>query len=132
MIDDSGDFESDSPDSEQWRWVPGYEGWYEVSDRANVRSVTRVVTDCNGVGHVRRGKMLKRCKGEVMLGRNGSRRYYNAASLKAWAFGESDEPKHGEGTRRAEFSTRRKQTAYSGIDGDSGRIEIAVTIRVRL
>jgi hypothetical protein len=37
-----------SPVDEQWRAVVGYEGFYEVSDAGRVRSVDRVVIDCNG------------------------------------------------------------------------------------
>lgn len=45
--------------SEQWRAVPGYEGWYEVSDHGNVRSLDRVVPH-SAKGQMRlRGALLK-------------------------------------------------------------------------
>ena len=42
--------------AEEWRAVPGYEGYYEVSDRGRVRSVGRVV-DNAGAKQRRRGKV---------------------------------------------------------------------------
>ena len=30
---------------EEWRAIPGYEGYYEVSDEGRVRSVDRVIID---------------------------------------------------------------------------------------
>jgi len=44
---------------ELWKWVPGYEGYYQVSNRGRVRSVTREVID--SLGHVRkyRGKVMR-------------------------------------------------------------------------
>ena len=41
------------PTREQWRPVPGYEGYYEVSDHGNVRSVDRVVPRGKGTLTVR-------------------------------------------------------------------------------
>lgn len=32
----------------EWRAIPGYEGWYEVSDSGQVRSVTRTITHSDG------------------------------------------------------------------------------------
>lgn len=44
---------------EIWKAVDGYEGWYEVSNCGNVRSVDRMVTYSNGVKHLWKGKILK-------------------------------------------------------------------------
>jgi hypothetical protein len=41
--------------SERWKAVPGYEGWYEVSDRGRVRSMERVT--CHG--HTRKQRVLR-------------------------------------------------------------------------
>ena len=54
--------------TENWRDVPGYEGYYQVSDQGHVRSLTRRLTPRyvrrrNGSVHVeqwvRKGKILK-------------------------------------------------------------------------
>ena len=48
---------------EKWRDIKGYEGSYQVSDKGNVRSVERRVTQKNGHGttsiHVYKGQLLK-------------------------------------------------------------------------
>ena len=44
---------------ERWAAVPGYEGWYEVSDLGRVRSVTRTVRTSRGV-RTYQGRILKR------------------------------------------------------------------------
>ena len=41
-----------------WRWVPGYEGYYQVSVFGNVRSVDRRVVHETGFVQNRRGKIL--------------------------------------------------------------------------
>ena len=43
---------------EEWRPVVGFEGYYEVSDAGNVRSVDRVTTDKNGRQYHRSGRMM--------------------------------------------------------------------------
>lgn len=62
---------------ETWKDIPGYEGYYQVSDLGNVRSLDRVVKAGNG-SFVKRGQLLKpaiRKSGhlQVRLYRNGSR-----------------------------------------------------------
>lgn len=50
--------------TEQWKAVPGYEGWYEVSDHGRVRSLDRWVHQTNQSGPYRRrlkGQMLRPC-----------------------------------------------------------------------
>lgn len=37
---------------ERWRSYPGWEGWYEVSDQGQVRSIERVIV--NSLGHAKR------------------------------------------------------------------------------
>jgi hypothetical protein len=78
--------------SEEWRWVVGHEGQYEVSDLGNVRSVDRVGQQ-NGRGgkshvHSFRGRMLRPGIGgngypTVALGRGNTRTVH---SLVAEAF----------------------------------------------
>lgn len=44
---------------EEWRAVPGFEGYYEVSNLGNVRSIDREVIMKNGVKRKTRGRMLR-------------------------------------------------------------------------
>lgn len=53
-------------DAERWRPVPGYTGYYEVSDLGRVRSVDRTVTDKRGRARRLRGVIHK-----PYLDRNG-------------------------------------------------------------
>ncbi len=45
--------------SEEWRDIPGYEGYYQASDLGRVRSLDRIITDRNGKSFFKRGKILK-------------------------------------------------------------------------
>ena len=47
--------------TEHWKPVKGFEGSYEVSDQGRVRSVTRSVTDVNGITRTCRGKLRALC-----------------------------------------------------------------------
>lgn len=49
---------TDAQSSEQWLPVVGYEGYYEVSDLGNVRSVDRVVVSRTGIPRALKGKKL--------------------------------------------------------------------------
>lgn len=42
-----------------WRAVPGYEGFYEVSDEGDVRSVDRTIVSSNGKRRYYPGRILK-------------------------------------------------------------------------
>lgn len=68
----------EQPTHEQWRPIPGYEGFYEVSDHGRVRSVDRVVTAIDGRSMRYSGKMLsgkvdKHGRHMVALSRPGHR-----------------------------------------------------------
>lgn len=43
---------------EQWKDVPGYEGYYQVSDKGRVRSLDRY-EDCRGGLRFRKGRLMK-------------------------------------------------------------------------
>lgn len=47
------------PTQEQWKPVPGWEGYYEVSDTGKVRSLPRTITRKDGVEMKVRGRELK-------------------------------------------------------------------------
>lgn len=42
-----------------WAPIPGWEGYYEVSDDGQVRSLDRVITGSDGIQQLRRGRVLK-------------------------------------------------------------------------
>lgn len=62
---------------EQWLPIVGYEGYYEVSDRGNVRSITRTV-ECGGRYHKTIQAQMRK---QVEIGRKSDRR--KAVSLSA-------------------------------------------------
>lgn len=43
---------------EEWRPIPGWEGYYEVSNGGRVRSLPRIITLSNGVNQPLKGKIL--------------------------------------------------------------------------
>ena len=45
--------------SEQWKPIPGYEGWYEISDLGNIRSLDREIVQLSKSG----GLIRRRIKG---------------------------------------------------------------------
>ena len=45
--------------NEQWRPVPGFEGYYSISNKGRCRSELRKVTDRNGRDYVVEGKILR-------------------------------------------------------------------------
>jgi hypothetical protein len=64
--------------TEQWRPIPGYEGYYEVSDHGRVRSVERVVVrsdgrSCRYPGVVLQPFLRDDCHRTVTLARDGRR-----------------------------------------------------------
>lgn len=46
------------PSSEQWRPIPGFEGYYEASDQGRVRSLDRTISDSAGRTQTLRGRVL--------------------------------------------------------------------------
>lgn len=76
---------------EIWKEVPGYEGYYEVSNMGNVRSMTRTVTKSNGVQQTRVSRMLPKKETadgywDVRLCRDAIRKGYRVHRLVAMAF----------------------------------------------
>ncbi len=45
--------------NETWKPVPGWEGFYEVSDMGQVRSLDRVMTNHRGTQWIKKGRVLK-------------------------------------------------------------------------
>ena len=77
-------------ETEVWKNIPGYEGYYQVSNLGRVRSFYRVRTYKSGASKLLEGKMLKptMSKGykQVILTMNGRRRSFKISQLVAMAF----------------------------------------------
>lgn len=77
---------------EQWRWVVGYEGSYQVSDHGRVRSVERVVRHYLGGPKKLKGKVLRAAPGNqyghlmVNFSKEGIRRTATVHSIVAEAW----------------------------------------------
>lgn len=74
-----------------WRDIQEYEGYYQVSNRGNVRSVERTILKSNGVCQSRRGKILVPKINDngymiVRLSKNGSRKQFGVHTLVAREF----------------------------------------------
>lgn len=75
----------------EWKDVVGYEGYYQVSNAGEVRSMDRSIVKSNGVVQNRSGRILpQRLKDDgyltVRLSRESVRREYSVHSLVAHAF----------------------------------------------
>ena len=76
---------------ECWKAIIGYEGFYEVSDIGNVRSVDRDIRKSDGVIQRRRGRACKKCEDKngyyyVKLNREASTKYFRIHRLVYEAF----------------------------------------------
>lgn len=81
---------SDPSPTENWRDIPGWEGYYQVSDHGRVRSVDRVVDRSDGRRNRLRGKVLSlsaRASGHIGVTlRRGKLTTYGVHQLVAAAF----------------------------------------------
>lgn len=77
---------------EEWKDVAGYNGYYQVSDCGNVRSVDKLIQCYNGKKYFRKGRILKFFTGgtskylEVQLSKNNQTKKYLVHRLVADAF----------------------------------------------
>ena len=76
---------------EEWKAVPGFEGWYEVSSLGKIRSVDRVVNYKDSSKAQKKGKILRPKVGkhgylEVILVMNGCRKTFRVHRLVATSF----------------------------------------------
>lgn len=75
---------------EIWRDVPTWEGYYQVSSRGRVKSISRVVVNVNGLHIVLRGRLMRSNKTSgylrLILSRRGKTKAYNIHTLVAMAF----------------------------------------------
>lgn len=75
----------------EWRDIPGYEGYYQVSNFGDVRSVTREIVRNDGVTMVRHGRPVQQKLNDdgyliVRLSRDAKRKQFGVHSLVALAF----------------------------------------------
>lgn len=94
--------------SEIWKPIPGYEGYYSVSSAGRVRSESRVITRVDGIKHPVRERILKTTPDTsgyplVVLQREGVQRTKTVHSLVALAFLGTPPPgnhvRHKDGSR---------------------------------
>lgn len=48
-----------TPEHEEWRDIPGYEGYYQASDQGRIRSLDRVIYRRDGIVSNKPGRVLK-------------------------------------------------------------------------
>lgn len=122
---------------EEWREIPGYEGFYEVSNLGRIRSVDRPIQVEHRPGELRtfnrRGKLMKPfVKGEggylaVELRKGGSKKQHGVANLVALAFigpppeGYATHPKDGDPLNVAVANLRYGPKIGKPLDSETAR-----------
>ena len=132
---------------EIWKDVVDYEGFYQVSNQARVRSLDRLSNSKNGSKRKKRGRILKQTmRGEYLscvLCVNGNNKRYSAHRLKAIAFIPNPKNKrtvnhrdgiktnngyHADGDDNLEWATHSENEIHAYKIGL--KIEITSTLRL--
>ena len=75
---------------EIWKDVPGYEGYYQVSNMGKVRSLDRIITYKSGASKLLKGKVLNPAMNDgykqVILTMKGRKKTFRISQLVAMAF----------------------------------------------
>ena len=76
---------------EYWTDIPGYEGYYQISNHGNVKSLDRVIKEKTGKTQALKGRVLKQRINSggyysIGLGKNGSKAAFAIHQLVAQAF----------------------------------------------
>lgn len=83
---------------EIWKDIDEYEGYYQVSNLGNIRSLDRLVLSKNGVKQTKYGTMIKSSinpktlRNEIGLTKNNKRKIFKVYRLVAMAFIENPNP----------------------------------------
>lgn len=112
-----------SDSAEEWRDVPGYEGFYKVSSLGRVRSMDRVVLGADGVSVFVDGQMMSLTKDStgylsVSLRRPGERQRWQVHRMVALAFIQAPIPR---GMHVCHCDGNRKNNVLSNLRVDTPR-----------
>lgn len=83
---------------ELWKEINGYEGYYEVSNLGNIRSMNRKIYKIDGTYQTYKSRKIKICYNarnntyEVSLRKNGNKKCFKVHRLVAEAFCYNDDP----------------------------------------
>jgi DNA-binding transcriptional regulator YiaG len=123
--------ETTIPDCETWRAIPGYEGFYEASDRGRIRSLTRIVAGRCKCRMQRRGQSLRLIRDKrygylvVLLSKHGAVRQFFVHRLVLLAFvGPAPE-----GMRCCHGNGKRDDNRLSNLRYDTAKANTADAIR---
>jgi hypothetical protein len=108
---------------ERWEWVPGFEGFYEVSNCGNIRSTDRLTWNSRGSKSIKQGQPMKgradaRGQGYLFWNTQHGNKYIHRAVAEAFigpAIGDRNEVDHIDGDARnnhvnnLEWVTRAEQ-----------------------
>jgi hypothetical protein len=112
---------------EEWREVPGYEGFYEASNFGRIRSVSRNVRQWRGGVKPVQGRILKQVPGAfgylaVSLSRQGKVRRFSVHRIIAMTFhGTSPSQKHYALHRNDKRTDNRAENLYWGTQKENRR-----------
>lgn len=68
--------------NEIWKDIKGWEGYYQVSNLGNVRSLDRAITQSNGKVVVWKGRLLRQRKNELGYKFVGLRKDYKRKTMR--------------------------------------------------
>lgn len=83
---------------EIWKDISGYEGYYQISNLGNIRSLDRIITGKNGKKQTKQGVIMKDRmntrlgRREIYLCKDGHRRAFKVYRLVALEFIYNDDP----------------------------------------
>ena len=114
-------------DTETWKDIRGYEGYYQVSNKGRIRSLNRTIVDSRGIKFNKKGKLLSTHKGEngyvyVSLKKNNKTRTFTVHRLVAIYFvpnllnlpivNHKDEDKENNKAENLEWCTYEYNNSY--------------------
>lgn len=116
---------------EKWKPIDGFEGFYEVSDKGRVRSVSRTIRQSNGTERTKKSHVLAQTAHyrngylSVMLSKEGCKKRVSVHRLVASAFvpndkhlpevNHKDETKTNNSAENLEWCDRRYNNTYGTV-----------------